>query len=118
MLRQLQQAEISEKFSFDINWQTLGQLNMERQKKHNNNNVHISTQEKSERENYTKVVMQKQMLLPATSYNKRDQKSEKKIEIKDPTAATESTTQQSSSRYVVYCSKELIHILRITICAQ
>ena len=83
---------------------------MERQKKHNNNNVHISTQEKSERENYTKVVMQKQMLLPATSYNKRDQKSEKKIEIKDPTAATESTTQQSSSRYVVYCTKELIHI--------
>ena len=81
---------------------------MERQKKHNNNNVHISTQEKSERENYTKVVMQKQMLLPATSYTnkkQRDQKSEKKIEIKDPITATttESTTQQqqSSTRYVV-----------------
>jgi hypothetical protein len=56
---------------------------MERQKKHK---VHISTEEISERENYTKVVMQKQMLC---SYEKRHQKSEKEIEIKDPTDPTQ-----------------------------
>lgn len=64
---------------------------MERQKKHK---VHISTEEISERENYTKVVMQKQMLLPS-SYEKRDQKSEKVIEIKDPADPTQQGEAQA-----------------------
>ena len=68
---------------------------MERSKKHK---VHISTtKEVSEsRENYTKVVMQKQMLC---SYEKRHQKSEKEIEIQDHQTTASITQEQSSSRY-------------------
>ena len=76
---------------------------MERSKKHK---VHISTtQEVSEsRENYTKVVMQKQMLLPYNNNNnskkkQQDLKSEKEIEIQDHQTTASITQEQSSSRY-------------------
>ena len=76
---------------------------MERSKKHK---VHISTtKEVSEsRENYTKVVMQKQMLLPYNNNNnskkkQQDLKSEKEIEIQDHQTTASITQEQSSSRY-------------------
>ena len=76
---------------------------MERSKKHK---VHISTtQEVSEsRENYTKVVMQKQMLLPYNNNNnskkkQQDLKSEKEIEIQDHQTTASITQEESSSRY-------------------
>jgi len=75
---------------------------MERSKKHK---VHISTTEtefSETRENYTKVVMQKQMLLPYNNNNnskkkQQDLKSEKEIEIQDHPIET-ITQEQSSSR--------------------
>jgi len=75
---------------------------MERSKKHK---VHISTTEtefSETRENYTKVVMQKQMLLPYNNNNnskkkQQDLKSEKEIEIQDHPTET-ITQEQSSSR--------------------
>ena len=80
-----------------------GQSNMERSKTHK---VHISTtQEVSEsRENYTKVVMQKQMLLPYNNNNnskkkQQDLKSEKEIKIQDHQTTASITQEQSSSRY-------------------
>ena len=76
---------------------------MERSKTHK---VHISTtQEVSEsRENYTKVVMQKQMLLPYNNNNnskkkQQDLKSEKEIKIQDHQTTASITQEQSSSRY-------------------
>ena len=77
---------------------------MERSKKHK---VHISTTEtefSDTRENYTKVVMQKQMLLPYNNNNnskkkQQDLKSEKEIEIQDHQTTASITQEQSSSRY-------------------
>ena len=79
---------------------------MERSKKHK---VHISTTEtefSETRENYTKVVMQKQMLLPYNNNNnskkkQQDLKSEKEIEIQDHPIAS-ITQEQSSSRYAAH----------------
>ena len=77
---------------------------MERSKKHK---VHISTTQEvvsESRENYTKVVMQKQMLLPYNNNNnnkkkQQDLKSEKEIEIQDHQTTASITQEQSSSRY-------------------
>jgi len=76
---------------------------MERSKKHK---VHISTTQEvssESRENYTKVVMQKQMLLPYNNNNnnkkkQQDLKSEKEIEIQDHQTTASITQEQSSSR--------------------
>ena len=78
---------------------------MERSKKHK---VHISTTQEvvsESRENYTKVVMQKQMLLPYNNNNnskkkvQQDLKSEKEIKIQDHQTTASITQEQSSSRY-------------------